>query len=392
MAGKPKGDKERINTLLKLDVPTEDTDVALFSNHELRVERILLSLVRPDPIQPRRVLPERLHHRYHNEGLTPTQALNELIQVAKNKAREAGRVFGRLEELLPDVDTDEGVSYSPEEEKLRDLVSLAITIRDDGQVNPLTVVEDADTGRRSYRIETGERRYWATWLLRDFLAPDENDGAIPCIVIPAEMFSPFRQAKENTARQGLSAIAMARQAALLLLTVHEYEMPNSAVTNDFYRQALELDLRGKRDSTEQIYSAMGGIGRKRFSQYKALLRLVDEAWEIADQYNLDEKVLRLVLSLPPERQIDVVAKIAHEGLSATQVEKLLSESSSDKADKISKEKKRVYNFVRSFQKLKNTSPNEVAQELLAQEGSVESARARLKALKELVEKADSLLN
>ena len=38
---------------------------------------------------------------------------------------------------------------------------------------------------------------------------------IPCIIIPAERSSVFRQAKENTARSGLSAIAMARQAATL---------------------------------------------------------------------------------------------------------------------------------------------------------------------------------
>src|SRR5690606_14133638 len=99
---------------------------------------------------------------------------------------------------------------------------------------------------------TGERRYWATWLLRDFIPGYTGDGMIPCILIPAESYSPFRQAKENTARTGLSAIAMARQAALLLLTVHGYELPASSVTNDFYRQALDLDLRNKREHTAEI--------------------------------------------------------------------------------------------------------------------------------------------
>lgn len=66
---------------------------------------------------------------------------------------------------------------------------------------------------------------------------------IPCIVIPANRSSVFRQAKENTARSGLTAVALARQAALLLLTVHGDEIPAYAVENDFYRQALELDLR-----------------------------------------------------------------------------------------------------------------------------------------------------
>jgi hypothetical protein len=82
---------------------------------------------------------------------------------------------------------------------------------------------------------------------------------IPCIIIPAERSSVFRQAKENTARLGLSAIAMARQSALLLLTVHGYQIPNTAVSNDFYRQALDLDLRGKREYTESILTAMGAL-------------------------------------------------------------------------------------------------------------------------------------
>ena len=149
-------------------------------------------------------------------------------------------------------DQDQEQTYSPEEQLLRDLVNLAVTIRDDGQVNPLTVVDVSQGVTRLYRIETGERRYWATWLLRDFIPGYNGDGMIPCIVVPAERSSVFRQAKENTSRAGLTAIAMARQAALLLLTVHGYEIPDGPVSNDFYRQALDLDLRGKREYTDAV--------------------------------------------------------------------------------------------------------------------------------------------
>ena len=50
---------------------------------------------------------------------------------------------------------------------------------------------------------------------------------------------------------------MARQAALLLLTIHGYDIPTHAVNNAFYRQALDLDLRGKREYTEAVLSANG---------------------------------------------------------------------------------------------------------------------------------------
>lgn len=139
----------------------------------LRVERLMLEIVRPDPVQPRRVLPEHLHFGFHQGQLTPTQAL-------------------------------------------RDLVLLAVTVHSDGQVNPLTVVEVSNGTGQQYRIETGERRYWATWLLRECLPEFESDGLIPRIIIPQQRASIFRQARENIARSGLTAVALARQAALLL--------------------------------------------------------------------------------------------------------------------------------------------------------------------------------
>jgi hypothetical protein len=39
---------------------------------------------------------------------------------------------------------------------------------------------------------------------------------IPCIVIPHQKESPFRQAKENISRSGPNAVAMARQIALAI--------------------------------------------------------------------------------------------------------------------------------------------------------------------------------
>ena len=233
-----------------------------FNDNTIRVERILLEMVRPDPVQPRRVLPESIHLNFHNNRVTPTQALRELVQIVQIAARQRGRPFNNVLELLPNGDDERddepAVNLSPEETLLRDLVNLAITIRDDGQVNPLTVVDVSQGVTRLFRIETGERRYWATWLLRDFIPGYTGDGMIPCIIIPANRSSVFRQAKENTARSGLTAIALARQAALLVLTVHGYEIPAYAVGNDFYRQALTLDLRAKREYTDTILTAMGG--------------------------------------------------------------------------------------------------------------------------------------
>ncbi len=213
----PSSDTQRVDDLLASMTDDLLGDLSqAFQSQNIRIERILLEMVRPDPVQPRRVLPEAIHSAFHNNRFTPTQALKELVQLVQIAARQRGRPFNSVMELLPHVDDEREeettLVLSPEEQLLRDLVNLAVTIRDDGQVNPLTAVDVSQGAIRLFRIETGERRYWATWLLRDFIADFHGDGMIPCIVIPVERSSIFRQARENTARSGLTAVAMARQA------------------------------------------------------------------------------------------------------------------------------------------------------------------------------------
>jgi hypothetical protein len=371
--------------------------VQTLEDNTLRVERILLEMVRPDPVQPRRVLPETLHFAFHENRLTPTQALRELVQLVQVAARQRGRPFNNVLELLPqgkeeEEDTQE-VKLSPEEQLLRDLVNLAVTIRDDGQVNPLTVVDVSQGVTRQFRIETGERRYWATWVLRDFIPNYSGDGMIPSLVIPSEKSSVFRQAKENTARTGLSAIAMARQAALLLLTVHGYEIPDYPVSNDFYRQALNLDLRGKREYTEAILSAMGGIGKMQFSHYKSLLKLADDALELADRHSIEEYRLRPVTHLQPEYHSEIIRQIIDFNLTSRQVKELcegdsLGEGDSDIDERLPPS---AIKIARATHAVNSTHAKDIARALLQQEGNTAIALARIKAMQSLLVDAEQYL-
>ncbi len=366
-----------------------------FQDNSLRVERLLLELVRPDPVQPRRVLPEPIHAAFHNNRVTPTQALRELVQIVQIAARQRGRPFNSVLELLPNGD-DEGedeveVRLSPEENLLRDLVNLAITIRDDGQVNPLTVVDVSQGVTRLFRIETGERRYWATWLLRDFIPNYTGDGTIPCIIIPERQSSVFRQAKENTARSGLTVVALARQAALLLLTVHGCEIPAYAVSNDFYRQALDLDLRSKREYTDAILSAMGGIRRAQFSRIKNLLRLSDEALELADRHAIDEFKLRCVITTPPEYHAEIVRQIIDFNLSAKQVKEICEGDAAHPEKDADDVSPSAVKMARVAQMISATTPQELARALMRQEGDADIARARLQAMRKLLGEAERYL-
>lgn len=363
-----------------------------FQVYGLRVERILLELVRPDPVQPRRVLPERWHLAFHNNRMTPTQALRELVQAAQIAARQRGRPFDGLLDLLPngEEETDEEAqgAPSPEEALLRDLVYLAVTLRDDGQVNPVTVVDFSDGVTQLYRIETGERRYWASWLLRDFIPGYTGDGMIPCIIIPPQQASPFRQAKENTLRSGLTAVAMARQAALLLLTIHGYEISSVAVTNDFYRQAFELDLR---NYSSEVLTAMGGISRMHFSRFKALLKLSDDAMELADRYNIDEKKLRYVVVLSSEYHTELVRQIVNLNLTSKQVKEIcdgnIEDAKEDSQDEIFISQAAL-RIARATRNSADMSGEDLARALMRQERDTNLAKARLQMMRRLLDDAE----
>src|SRR5690349_13455405 len=95
--------KRQINRNLLDDVALETfngDELERFRDNGLRVERILLDLVRPDPVQPRRVLPEGIYQAFHNQRLTPSQALREFVQSAQVAAKQAGRPFTNVLDLI----------------------------------------------------------------------------------------------------------------------------------------------------------------------------------------------------------------------------------------------------------------------------------------------------
>ncbi|MHB8628119.1 MAG: ParB/RepB/Spo0J family partition protein [Aggregatilineales bacterium] len=377
-----------------LDALTEHVeatpDPLAFPLNSTRIDYLPAELILPDPVQARRVLPEAIHVAFHSQQLTPVQALQELVRSAQLAARQNGRPFTSVIDLLADLgsevsDEAELPKYTPEEQLVRDLVTLAATIRDDGQVNPLTVIDVSPGITRLFRIETGERRYWASWLLREFLSGYTGDGTIPCIILKAGQASVFRQARENMARAGLSAIAMARQAALLLMAVHGIPKPDYAVGHDFYRQALELDLRDKREHTDNILAAMGGISRSYFSRLKRLLALSDEAMELADLHQLDEAQLRYVLTLDPENHAEMVRQIIQFKLSMKQVKEMCEQNDDESAAEVeAKPSRGSLQLAKLMRSIETLTAHDLTQALLIQEKDVYFAKARLQGLKRLL--------
>ena len=103
----PKQQSPRIDDLLaSVTEDLFDDDPQQFQDNSIRVERILLEMVRPDPVQPRRVLPEHCIFSFTDNRLTPTQALKELVQLVQVAARQRGRPFNNVLELLPNPDDE----------------------------------------------------------------------------------------------------------------------------------------------------------------------------------------------------------------------------------------------------------------------------------------------
>jgi hypothetical protein len=300
-------------------------EVTEITGRGVKVVGIVLDRIRPDPAQPRRVLPENIRHEFLAGHINARQALEQWEAVVAEEAAQAGRPRPNWKALLDrvpedraeDIDIDAPGQPGPEERMLRSIVATAATIRHGGQVSPITVVEM--DGGSHYRIETGERRYWAYYWLNTWIG-DEFDQ-IQCIVV--EQSSPWRQAAENSSREGLSAMAMARQLATLLLDLYGI-VPDYArsIPNNWYRQAL--DYRVPRGDGANIRAALGGIDRAQFSRIQALLRLPDPVWELADRYHLEEKRLRPVLKIADESlQLELVWAIIDQNLSAERVQELV---------------------------------------------------------------------
>jgi hypothetical protein len=189
---------------------------------------------------------------------------------------------------------------------------------------------------------------------------------------------------------------MARQAALLLLAVHGYELPASSVTNDFYRQTLDLDLRSKQEFTAEILTAMGGISRMHFSRYKSLLKLSDEALELADRYNIEEGKLRHVITLSTQYHAELLRQIIDLNLTSKQVKEICEASGvdtegSDDEDSTKSLSRTALQLAKLARGTTSTSAQDVARALLGQENNPDLARAYIHSLKRLLDEAEQHL-
>jgi hypothetical protein len=279
-------------------------DLKRIDARTVRVRNLALTAISPDPAQARRVMPGLLRARWLADPAAIPEVLHEWLMRANAEAEGRGRppldVPAALESdpdnQMPLPEEPDLPDAGPVEDSFRALLQLAASIRHHGLANPITVVSASE---HAYLIESGERRLLAYHLLHSL--PDYVEGdwsSIPARVVESKDI--WRQAAENGARQDLNAISVARQLALLLMDVYrdqsEFAPYDSMPGVGWYAQVADSKRfpvpygRGP-----ELAAVMGLKSAGQLRQYRQLLHLPNEVWELADEMNWTEFRIRNLL-------------------------------------------------------------------------------------------------
>lgn len=254
------------------------------SPHPTNIVHLLsLNNIRPDPGQPRHLLPAKLAGDLYRGDIPPLMVLKKLIALSKDDESLVGII--------------EGIS------------ELAQDIKGNGLINPITVYEPKEQLTR-YTIETGERRYWAHWYL--VLQGDEVYRQIRSLIVNGEN-SRLRQLSENVKRDGLTAVETAIGLASLIIEMEGDGIPswyeNDTIVPRTVRERVAQRM--ARGTWPQVVEVLG-YTRRHWQHYLNLLKLCDEALEIAHSHRLPERQLRPVANIenPVEQMLALMALIA----------------------------------------------------------------------------------
>lgn len=260
---------------------------------EAQERTVEIAAIRPDPMQPRRAMPEGLRA----EWIKGTPIASLFLSWSETAAKDFDR-FG----LAPNwalwlepaqdgtpLDDTTDLPFTASTRSWIALLRLAASIYQNGLEVPVSVYP---LNRQTYRLLVGERRLLAFNLLHVMFELPEYER-IPALV--REGYNPLRQAVENGARKNLNAISTARQLSLLLMALNNMmpqidEQPDQA----FYAQGA--DVRVPHGKTDLIATALGLPNASMIRKYRRLLTLPPIVWQWADQFDWPEGKVRSLLS------------------------------------------------------------------------------------------------
>ncbi|MCB8965850.1 MAG: ParB N-terminal domain-containing protein [Ardenticatenaceae bacterium] len=236
--------------------------------------RLALDVVRPDPGQPRRLLPGALMQQLVAGTLTPRDALSRWLETAD----EAGQ------------------------SRIHELRKLASSIAQHGLINPITVrqVTPGETAPADaqYLIVTGERRYWAHTLLalegqkiqagNEVLSPTE----IPAIVTGPGITIRAHQLIENIMREDINAVEKALGLWALRYELSETDTSalDSADWVNYSSPPPEMELVPWTAVSDAL-----GISKRYRIFITSVLNLSPPALALVQEYDLAEMTIRPIV-------------------------------------------------------------------------------------------------
>lgn len=174
-----------------------------------------------------------------------------------------------------------------------ELSQLAVSIRQNGMLQPITVRKTSDFG---YEVISGERRLRASKLL--------NLEYVPCIIIETDNEnSAVLAILENIQRSDLNYI---EEALAIKSLIEHYGI------------------------TQEDCAAKLGIAQSTVANKLRLLRLSDEEKGMVLRYRLNERQARALLKIPTEKRIAAIEKININQLNTSQTDKLIEEMLTEK--------------------------------------------------------------
>jgi hypothetical protein len=270
----------------------------------LNASGMSISTIFPHPAQPRRVLPTRIRQLWNGKNDTLGDVFDAWVEEIDKARAEKGNpnpfdVQAYLNQESQDTDLESEYGHDsdpgPMEASLLHLLELAVSIKNQGLMNPITVAAQG----KQYMVETGERRWFAYHLLYHYTG-DKKYTTIPARNVP--QVDVWRQATENTARQNLNAIGRARQLAILIMDLLRSEKKQTFTPMSEFMQSHEqnyyaqvsdgMDMRIPRNSADKLLAATGFKTKEQLRNHRALLRLPVRVWELADDLAWTEHFIR----------------------------------------------------------------------------------------------------
>ena len=278
-------------TSVVIGAPEGRLDTVVFDGVE-RIERLVPSQMMPDRFQPRRLLPEKIRRRFFDNAIDCYAAAHAWLELAEG---------------------DRGW-----EVRLAELLDMGGSFKEQGQIKPITGAwRPTEEGKFVFQIETGERRFWAACLrsVRDGME-EEPELRVEVVAAPTRQ----RQVLENRHSQTPSAIGQACEIAALMLEEIGVK-PDAQIKDEFEYFRLALARRAPHGMWAKLEPLMQHSTR-RMQQLLSVLQLSTPLLELADRYQLSERVLREVLALPKAGWKSAIESAVREGLTSEEVGQL----------------------------------------------------------------------